>query len=1273
MVSPKSQFYNYRILLCACCWVLSCLIFPSCLLASEVLENSRRVISSASEIDYPPFCLVGENGEATGFSVELLQAALAAIGYDVSFETGLWPEVKQSLIDRRIEVLPLVGRTPEREAIFDFTFPYLNMHGTILIRQDEEHIQSLADLMGKEVAVLKGDNAEEFLRRSQLDINIITTDSFETALLELSLGQHDAVVIQKLLATQLIHKNHISNLRTAGPPLKDFVQSFCFAVKKGDHKLLSILNEGLAIVMADGTFNVLRNKWFSSLNDASKSRIIIGGDYNYPPYEFIDNNGQPAGYNVDLTKAIANDLGLDIHFKLGPWDEVRQKLIHNEINLIQGMYYSEERDKTFDFSGAHTLVSHVVVARKGTPLPEDMSGLAGKIIVVMNGDIMHDLAVETGYERQLILADTQEEALSLLSNEEVEYALLAKIPTLHWIKNEGIKNLHVGDKPFVTSEYCYASNRENRGLIPLFSQGLADLKADGTYREIHQKWFGSYEDERISDQTLIKYAILAGTPILFLFLLSFIWNRALKRQVKIRTSDLQNKNLERKQAEDALRKSEEMMRSSQSVAHICSYSTNLNINNIEQSSWVCSPEFYNIFGIDETYPHTIAGWANFIHPDHREEVFDYHESVVKEKKSFSREYKIIRINDGIERWVHGTGELDFDEKGNPVRMHGAIQDITERKQVEEALRKSEAIVRNKLKAILEPESDISALELADIIDCEMLQALMEDFYKVTGILGAVLDISGNVLVAVGWQDICTKFHRCHPESLKNCIESDTLLTDGVPLGTFKKYRCKNNMWDMVTPLEVGGRHIGNIFIGQFFFDDEKIDQNVFREQARLYGFDEQEYLEALDRVPRFSPEVVDAGIEFYAKLTKIISTLSFSSIKLSKILSEHTHLEEQLRQSQKMEAIGKLAGGVAHDYNNMLAVIIGNVELAKIKAKRFDSVEAHLEQILHAAMRSSEITSQLLTFARKQIINPKILNLNVVLEDMLKMLRNLLGENIELAWQPKENLWPVKIDESQLNQVLANLCVNARDAIVDVGKLTIETGTAIFDQEYCKLHPDFIPGDFVMFAVSDNGCGMDSETKDKIFEPFYTTKGVGEGTGLGLATVYGIVKQSNGFINVYSELDQGTIFKIYLPRCLGEEVLPQEAVPNEVQMGHGETVLLVEDEKAIITVITTILEDLNYKVLAFNSPTEALRRVEAHQGEIQLLLTDVVMPNMNGRDLAKQIQDIQPNVKILYMSGYTANVIAHHGVLDEGINFIQKPFSQSDLSLRIREALGSRS
>ena len=286
------------------------------------------------------------------------------------------------------------------------------------------------------------------------------------------------------------------------------------------------------------------------------------------------------------------------------------------------------------------------------------------------------------------------------------------------------------------------------------------------------------------------------------------------------------------------------------------------------------------------------------------------------------------------------------------------------------------------------------------------------------------------------------------------------------------------------------------------------------------------------------------------------------------------------------------------------------------------------------------------------------------------MLRKLLGENIDLNWHPKGNLWPVKIDPSQLDQILANLCVNARDAIAGVGKMTIETDSMSFDEDYCDDHPGFIPGDYMMLTVSDNGSGMDRETLDKIFEPFFTTKDVGKGTGLGLATVYGIVKQSNGFINVYSEPGHGTTFKIYLPRC-DEEVITKETTAPHIQKGQGETVLLVEDEVALIKLAKAMLEELGYKVLAADSPSEALRLAEVHQGEIQLLLTDVVMPEMNGRELAQKIKDRNPDLRVLYMSGYTANAIAHHGVLDEGVNFIQKPFARGDLSIRIREILDS--
>lgn len=383
---------------------------------------------------------------------------------------------------------------------------------------------------------------------------------------------------------------------------------------------------------------------------------------------------------------------------------------------------------------------------------------------------------------------------------------------------------------------------------------------------------------------------------------------------------------------------------------------------------------------------------------------------------------------------------------------------------------------------------------------------------------------------------------------------------------------------------------------------------------------------------------------------------------------EREKLQAQLNQVQKLESVGRLAGGVAHDFNNMLGVILGHAELAMVKIEQSHVLFTDLDQIRKTALRSADLTRQLLAFARRQTISPRILNLNHTVEGMLKILQRLIGEDIDLAWFPANGLWPVKVDPSQVDQILANLCVNARDAILGVGKITIETGNTLFNNDYCIRHPGFPPGKLVMLAVSDNGCGMDQETIGKIFEPFYTTKAMGKGTGLGLATVYGIVKQNNGFINVYSEPGQGTTFKIYLPRT-EEEPAEEQAVLVKRELRGKETVLLVEDEEAILALGKTILQRYGYEVLASRSPTEALRMAQSHPGPIHLLITDVVMPEMNGKDLKGKLAELRSGLKSIFMSGYTANVIAHHGILDKGIDFLQKPFSVQTLLEKIRDVL----
>ncbi len=386
---------------------------------------------------------------------------------------------------------------------------------------------------------------------------------------------------------------------------------------------------------------------------------------------------------------------------------------------------------------------------------------------------------------------------------------------------------------------------------------------------------------------------------------------------------------------------------------------------------------------------------------------------------------------------------------------------------------------------------------------------------------------------------------------------------------------------------------------------------------------------------------------------------------------EKDRLRAQLDQAQRMESVGRLAGGVAHDFNNMLGVILGHAEMALMKMGPAQPLYSDLQAITKAAKRSADLTRQLLAFARKQTITPKVLNLNETLKGMLEFLERLIGEDIDLAWMPGRGLWQVRMDPSQLDQILANLCVNARDAIAGVGKITIESANASFDENYCSRHADFVPGEYVLLAVSDDGCGMDRETVSKIFDPFFTTKEVGRGTGLGLATIYGIVKQNNGFINVYSEAGHGTTFRIYLPRHVATSSLQEPAPVREVVGGH-EMILLVEDEPGILEVVKEMLESFGYSVLAARTPGEALRVAEEFSGEIDLLLTDVIMPEMNGRELAKRLLSFYPDLTCMFMSGYTDDVIAHRGVLEDGVHFIQKPFSSQSLSATVREALDSK-
>ncbi|MBF0574276.1 MAG: response regulator [Desulfamplus sp.] len=441
-----------------------------------------------------------------------------------------------------------------------------------------------------------------------------------------------------------------------------------------------------------------------------------------------------------------------------------------------------------------------------------------------------------------------------------------------------------------------------------------------------------------------------------------------------------------------------------------------------------------------------------------------------------------------------------------------------------------------------------------------------------------------------------------------------------------------------------------------------------------------------------------AYAELELRVEERTAQLSVANAALTAEIAEHKRtseerekLQEHLNQSQKMDSVGRLAGGVAHDFNNMLGVILGHTEIALMEIAPDEPMFERMQAIRKAAEHSADLTRQLLTFARKQSVTPKILDLNQTVEESLNMLRRLIGENIELAWLPATEMWKIKIDPSQIIQILVNLCVNARDALAGEGRrITIKTGRSTADEISSLQDNEITLGEYVWIAVSDDGCGIEKETLSRLFEPFFTTKGIGKGTGLGLSTVYGIVKQNSGFIKVHSESGKGTTFRIYFPRDKGDaesELSYDEAlfhIDSIVQNNYvseisdplsqksllsKETILLVEDEPGILEIATKMLERLGYRVLSASTPKQAIELADKYSEDINLVITDVIMPEMNGRDMVEKIRTLYPQLKCLFMSGYTASIISQHGVLNRGVQFIQKPFSIKDIAVSVREAL----
>ncbi len=1316
---------------------------------SDHTVSADSFVSSACEIDYPPFCIVDADGNSDGFSVELLRATLAAMGREATFKTGAWVDIMEWLKQGKVQMLPLVGRTPERENIFDFTFPYMSLHGAIVIRDGTTDIKIMNDLRGKRVAVMKDDNAEEFLRREDRGIEIHTTATYDTALQGLSAGRYDAVVIQRLVALRLISENNLTNLKVINQPIPGFRQDFCFAVREGDRQTLALLNEGLALVTADGTYNHLHSKWFAALELPTNRRIIIGGDYNYPPYEYLDENGRPAGYNVDLMRAVAQEVGLDIEIRLGPWSDIVQELEQGEIDGVMGMLYSTKRALKFGFTPPHLVNSYVSVIRKGEgDPPETVADLISKRIVVQRGDIMQDFAIDAGLKEQTTNVDSQEEALREIIRGQYDCALVSRLTAMYLIDKNGWDTLKVGRHSLLSPSYCIAVHRDHKAFLAQLTEGLKILEETGQYRRIYEKWMGVYDDNGLRLVTIFHYITMVTVPLLLILLLSFAWSWSLRKQVARRTEDLlrseeqfrslvegapetifvqtdfcfsyinpsgcklfgaqsrdqligqsvmerfhpsiqdkihdrmcrlnekqervatidevfirldgtevpvevsavpfmyKGKNgalvfvrdiTERKQAEKLIERRDTMLARTEGIAHIGSWEWDVRTDTV-----VWSDELFKIFKRDPARgAPSFSDHAELYPPEDIARLQEAVEEAVSKGTHYECELRALRP-DGTIRHCLAQGYPDKDADGKVVRLYGSLQDITELNRAQSRI----IHLNNVLRAI----RDVNQLIVREHSRERLIQEACRLMVETRGYISSLIILTDE-------QD------RIIMKAEAGGEKSFGFLRKEIERGTIPACFDQARNSDEALLIKNGAEMCAGCGLSDVCPDSDKFCVRLVND-GEAYGY----LAVSIQKDWDIDSEEKELFVEMAGDIAYALRVLHMNEVR-EKIELEHKSLQNQIIQAQKMESVGQLAGGVAHDYNNVLTVIIGYTEMLMAKVGPLDQMYMYLEEILTAANRSAEITRQLLAFASKQTVSPKVLNVNATVESMLKMLKRLIGEDIHLVWRPGNDLWPVKIDPSQVDQILANLCVNARDAITGVGNVSIETSNVTFDENISSQHAGFKPGDYVLLAVSDDGCGMDKETLSKVFEPFFTTKSINQGTGLGLATVYGIVKQNNGFVHVYSEPENGTTFKIYLTReksAVQEKGIKRSA---DIPTGNGEVILLVEDDPAIMKMGRTMLEKTGYTVLVAETPGTAVNLARECANEIQLLITDVIMPEMNGNDLALKLLALYPSIKVLFMSGYTANVIAHRGILKEDVNFIQKPFVIQDLARKIRSVL----
>jgi PAS domain S-box-containing protein len=918
--------------------------------------------------------------------------------------------------------------------------------------------------------------------------------------------------------------------------------------------------------------------------------LIFGGDRDYYPFEWLDENGVPRGFNIELMRSLSEVLGTDIRIELGRWDLIRHGLEAERRIDISDMYYSDARATVVDFSESIIVVWEQIWIRKGEATITDIEDLRGRHVLVQRAGFTEQFLRNWDPALKLIPVDSEPMALRELASGRGDCALVTQVVGRIVDDEPSLSNLRPSGPPMLPRSYGLVVRKGDTELLQDINRAIDKLRVTGRLNALEDRWlvqpelpapFVLFLDRHLSWILLMLASILAAGLVLTL-----VQSRKIKRQ----TSALESELIVRRQAEEALRHSQDQLR----------------------ATFDNSPVVLALSRLDDgTYLDVNAAFESMT--------------------GYSRAEIVGRTSTASSIWE------------NPADKDRVRQDLI-----------AKGRIRNlELRIVTKSGSVLDTLFGADL----------STFDGQACLLWNIVDISNR---------------KASERALHDTEERWKFALDGSGEGVWD--------WDLPTNRVFASRRYKEILgygDDAFEFDPIPWMNRVHPEEMVRIKQDFELYLKG--HTPVFQSEVrllcKDEGYRWVnirgrstsghdnERVKRVIGTiLDITDRKHSE--EDRASLEEQLRQSQKMEVVGQLAGGVAHDFNNQLMVIRGYCDLLQSQGLDKRS-QALLNEVIRASDRAAILTGRLLAFGRKQVRRLAVFNLNEVLSDMMGALTMMVGESISISIEAAPNLGNVRADRDQIEQVVANITVNARDAMAGGGKLTIRTRNIMLNEDYAAHHVGSKAGPHVVLSFQDTGIGMDQPTISRIFEPFFTTKQEGMGSGLGLSIVYGIVRQSGGHLTVESEPGRGAIFKVFLSRieeaAVDEPPLPQ----TRIDRTRSATVLFVEDDPHLFSLLRGILESAGYQVLAASIPEQALELADAHEGPIDLLVTDVVMPGLSGPELAEQLQQKRPDIRILFISGYPKDVLERQTVLPQDISLLGKPFSPRDLLATVHKVLDS--